>query len=107
MEMRGFAHRDKLVHKTNLNELTALFKKGGLVLDRSKTIDAGPKTLEDFFAFMAIPAIGTFMQGVPKDAQEKILDRAYRKLRKDNIRISSSKWVYFVLKKEQQKVKRT
>lgn len=96
---RGFEPVEKLKPKLNKEEIEELFGSLGFRLDKTETINIGPRTLDDFFNFFKIPAAATFLEEVPSKEQEQILDSAYEKLKNQVKEVENNEWIYFVFKK--------
>lgn len=99
LRKRGYNPSKKLKPKINKEEIEKLFKQSNFILEKTESINIGPRTLEDLFNFFKIPATATFFEGVPKEIQEQILSSTYKKLKKQIKQIENNKWIYFVYKK--------
>jgi len=99
MRKRGYELNNKIKPKIDKEKIEELFFQAGYVLEKTETINIGPRKLEDFFNFFKIPATATFFEEVTEEDQEQILNSAYKKLKNQFTQIDNNKWIYFVFKK--------
>ncbi|QQS61482.1 MAG: class I SAM-dependent methyltransferase [Candidatus Moraniibacteriota bacterium] len=99
MKKRGYKPSNKLKPKIGKEKIEELFSYAGYILEKTETLNIGPRKLDDFFNFFKIPATATFFENVSKENQEQILSSAYEKLKTQFTQIENNKWIYFVFKK--------
>lgn len=99
MKERGYEPSNKIAPKIDKEKIEELFSQAGYTLEKTETINIGPRKLDDFFNFFKIPATATFFENVTEEDQEQILSSAYEKLKNQFTQIKNNKWVYFVFKK--------
>jgi|GEM_PF-1707290 len=99
MKKRGYEPSNKIKLKIDKEKIEELFSHAGYTLEKTETINIGPRKLDDFFNFFKIPATATFFENVSKEEQEQILSSAYEKLKNQIKQIENNKWIYFVFKK--------
>lgn len=99
LERNGFRKSSNLVSKVGEIYIKDLFGGSDLELVKKEIFDVGPRSLKDFLSFLKIPATATFFDGVPKDIQVKILNKAILNFKDEISQIDHNKWIYFVFKK--------
>lgn len=99
MKKRGFEPSEKIKPRLDKEKIEELFRTSGFQLEKTESINIGPRTLEDFFDFFKIPATATFFEEIPNEEHEQILKYSYEKLKNQLKEIENNKWIYFVFKK--------
>jgi len=99
MRKRGHEPSNKIKPKIEKEKIEELFSHAGYTLEKTETINIGPRKLDDFFNFFKIPATATFFENVPEEDQEQILSSVYENLNNQFTQIENNKWIYFMFKK--------
>jgi len=73
MKKRGYEIEGTLKQKVNEEDIDALASSAGFEVVGVDYLDVGPRTLEDFFEFLTIPATATFFEKVSPEEQKEIL----------------------------------